>query len=281
MKTLADNMKKNIEQENYPEANIIQMLKEDKKIVTFVGTSKSGTSFIINNLAELLANNGVNVAILDATQNKNDYYIYTNNEEKLRKIATESIEGLANGIANGIETKENLTVYTGVPGADNKIEKVEKILETLLKKHSIVLVDCDFKTPSNYFKYATENFLIQTMDVLTIQPLTEMLLDLTNKGVLNNSKLRIIINKYVNLADITEKEIIGGMSYYNDPSMSYMKELFNRNFVKYIVIPFEKEISEKYLEDIAKCQIDLEGYSNSFKTLLKQLSEEIYPINNN
>ena len=39
-----------------------------KKIVTFVGTSKNGTSFIVNNLAELISSTGINVAILDTTK---------------------------------------------------------------------------------------------------------------------------------------------------------------------------------------------------------------------
>ena len=78
------------------------MLVGDKKIITFVGTSKNGTSFIVNNLAELLSSTGVNVAILDTTRNKNSYYIYTNNEEELRGIATHSIYDLTQGIANVI-----------------------------------------------------------------------------------------------------------------------------------------------------------------------------------
>ena len=87
------------------------------------------------------------------------------------------------------------------------------------------------------------------MEVLTIQPLTEVLSRLKNKGMLIASKLRIIINKYVEVNGITEKEIIGGMSFYNDPTMAYMKELFDRNSVRYMIIPFEKEIYEKYLSD--------------------------------
>ena len=53
------------------------LLSKEKKVVTFVGASKNGTSFILNNLAEHLSSRGINVAILDATQNRNTYYIYT------------------------------------------------------------------------------------------------------------------------------------------------------------------------------------------------------------
>lgn len=76
-------------QNDIQEADISELLTQGKKIVTFVGTSKNGTSFIVNNLATLLASNGIDTAILDTTKNKNSYYIYTKNEEELRVIATQ------------------------------------------------------------------------------------------------------------------------------------------------------------------------------------------------
>lgn len=278
MKTLSDDLKsKNNDTTIYYDVN--SLLKDDKKIVTFMGGSKSGTSFILNNVAQLLSTKGINVAILDTTQNKNSYYIYTKNEESLRKGAFSCIEQLASGEANGIKVNNNLTVYTTVPGEDKYMQAVDPILETLLKKHSLILIDCDFKTPTDYFKYASEIYIIQTMEVLTIQPLTEVLSKLKSKGFLIASKLRIIINKYVEVNGITEKEIIGGMSFYNDPSMAYMKELFDRNLVRYMVIPFEKEIYEKYLSDMANCNITTDGYPYGFIQKLNELSNEIIPRN--
>lgn len=278
MRTLEDNMKlQNTEPTPYYDIN--SLLNGDKKIVTFIGSRKSGTSFMVNNIAEVLSNKGVNVAILDTTINRDTYYIYTKNEEYLRRIAFSSIEGLTLGEAKGIKVNNNLTVYTALPGENEQIKKVEPILETLLKNHSLILIDCDLKTPINYFEYAMEIYIVQTMDTLTIQPLTELLLELKNKGILRDSKLRIIINKYVDVNGITEKEIIGGMSFYNDPSMAYMKELFNRNSVRYMIIPFEKEIYEKYLSDVANCNINTAGYPYGFVQKLNELSSEIIPRN--
>lgn len=79
--------------------DLSSLLTPDKKIATFVGTSKNGTSFIVNNLAQLISSEGINVALLDTTQNRNSYYIYTKNEEELRRVATNCIDNLANGIA--------------------------------------------------------------------------------------------------------------------------------------------------------------------------------------
>ena len=274
MKTLADKMKsKNVETENY--YDIKSLLNQGKKIVTFMGANKSGTSFLLNNVAQLLSKKGVDVAILDVTQNKSSYYIYTKNVEGLRNIASSSIKALEQGECKGIEIDKNLTVYTSLPGEENITKVVEPILETLLKKHSIILIDCDFKTPIDYFEYATEIFLVQTMDVLTIQPFTEVLSEIKNKGMLEESKIRIIINKYVEIKGVTEKEIIGGLAFYNDPSMTYMKQLFDKNLAQYMKIPFSEQVYGRYLESVANCDINLNGYPEEFINLLEQLCGEI------
>lgn len=54
--------------------------------------------------------------------------------------------------------------------------------------------------------------------------------------------MRVILNKTVKIRGITEKTIIGGMAYYNDPAMSFMTELFDRTLMKYVAIPFEKKL---------------------------------------
>ena len=256
------------------------LLTPDKKIVTFVGTSKNGTSFIVNNLATLISSMGVNTAILDTTKNRNSYYIYTKNEEELRNIASQSIDGLASGVANGINVNNNLTVYTSLPNEGDGIENSNKVLSTLLKQHSLILIDTDFETPVNYFKQSQETYLVQTLDILTIQPLTAFLRELKAKNVLEEKKLKVILNKDIKIRGINHKTIIGGMAYYNDPSMSFMTELFDRSMMKYISIPFEEETYIKYLENIIECNISLKGYSKVFMQTLRELSNMVYPTTN-
>ena len=254
------------------------LMTSDKKVVAFIGTSKNGTSFIVNNIAKLMSSKGVNTAILDMTKNRNSYYIYTKNEDELRSIAVNSIKNLESGIAQGIQADNNLTVYTSLPDEQENIENSGKTLETLLKNHSLILIDTDFDTPLNYFKYVQEIYLVQTLDILTIQPLTAFLRELKAKNILEESKLRIILNKAVKLRGINEKTIIGGMAYYNDPSMSYMIELFDKNMIKYISIPFDEEVYIKYLEGIVNCDINLKGYSKSFMQILTSLGNMVYPV---
>jgi len=258
--------------------NIDSLLTKDKKLVSFVGTSKNGTSFLVNNLAELLSSMGINVAILDATTNRNAYYIYTNNEEELRKISSEAIPKLINGIAQGIKVNKNLSVYTSIPDEDVGMDHYEKILSTLVQNHSLVLIDCDFNTNYGYFAESQEIYLVQSMDVLTIQPLTAYLRDLKAKNILKQEKLRIVINKETKVRSLSSKVLIGGISTYSDPAMSFMTELFNREAVTYCNIPFEEQTYARYLEGLVNCKISLKGYSKEFLNSLNELGNLVYPL---
>ena len=266
--------------QNYREssANLESLLTRDKKIVAFVGTPKNGTSFLVNNLAEVLSNQGIKTAILDLTENRNSYYIYTKNEEQLRKIAYDCTEKLSQGIAEGIKVNSYLDVYTSLPGEKNNIEDYTSILETLVKNYALILLDCDFSTQYGYLKEASEMYLVQSMDVLTIQPLTAYLRELKAKGILEPNKLRAVINKYTKVRGVTEKAIIGGMAFYNDPAMSFMTELFNRETIQYCVIPFDGQVYAKYLEGLINCNITLNGYSKEFINSLNKLANMVYPV---
>ena len=260
------------------DTNFSTLLTKDKKIVSFVGTTKNGTSFIVNNAAHMLASMGIQTAILDMTKTRNAYYIYTNSEERLMETAKKSIYKLRSGIAEGIKVNKNLTVYTTVPDDNTQYNDVDSILATLLKNYSVVLIDCDFDTPTEYFGASQEVYLVQSMDVLTIQPLTAFLRDLQSKGVLRQEKLRIVINKGVNIRSVPIKTLIGGISKYNDPSLTIMKDLFDKDKVNYCVIPFEVQNYIKYLDALITCTISLNGYSKSLTTALKELCNMIYPL---
>ncbi len=263
---------------NLTNVDLSGLLTSDKKVVAFVGTSKNGTSFLINNIAEILSNQGIKTAILDLTQNRNAYYIYTQNDENLRSIAYKTVDNLRKGNPEGIIVNKNLTVYASLPGENQDINDYSNILETLIKNYSLVLLDCDFETNYGYFKEAQEIYLVQSLDVLTIQPLTAFLRDLKAKNVLNPEKIRIALNKVVKVRSLTEKTIIGGMAYYNDPAMSFMTELFNKDMVSYCSIPFEEQAYSRYLEGLVNCKITTSGYSKNFMTALAKLASMVYPL---
>ena len=263
---------------DYSMSNLNSLLTQDKKIVTFIGTTKNGTSFLVNNLASIFSSLGINTAILDMTKNRNSYYIYTKNEEELRKIAYNSIEKLENGYAEGIRVDKNLTVYTALPNDGKIYSDAEPILSTLVQNHSVVLIDCDFDTDPSYFASCQEIYLVQSLDILTIQPLTAFLRDLKTKGVLEPEKVRVVINKDMKVGNLTNKVIIAGMSFYNDPAMSFMTELFNKDMVKYCVIPFDEKAYSKYLEAIVDCRVSYNSYPSNFINKLKMLGDMVYPL---
>lgn len=263
---------------DYSMSNLNSLMTKDKKIVTFLGAPKNGVSFLVNSLAEIFASVGINTAILDMTQNRNSYYIYTQNEEALRKIAYTSLEKLQNGIAEGIRVKPNLTVYTALPNDEKEISNTETMLSTLVQNHSLVLVDCDFSTNPAYFASSQEIYLVQSMDILTIQPLTAFLRELKTQGVLEPEKVRVVVNKELKVRGLTNKAIIGGMSFYNDPAMSFMTELFNKDTVTWCSIPFDETVYSNYLEAILNCKVSIGGYPKNFVSKLRVLGDMVYPL---
>ena len=273
-----ETIKKIEEDKLYTTGSLSTVLTKDKKIVAFVGARKSGTSFLVNNLACLFSSIGVKTAILDMAQNKDAYFIYTNNDENLRNIAHTSIENLEKGIAEGIQIDRNLNVYTALPHDGKNYSNAEAILSTLVQNESLVLIDCDLQTDLGYFANAQEIYLVQSMDILTIQPLTAFLRDLKAKGLLDQEKLRIVINKDIKVKGVTSKDIIGGMSMYNDPAMSYMTDLFNKDKVKACSIPFDETVYTKYLEEVINCVISINRYNKNFMNSLKMLGNMVYPL---
>ena len=264
--------------ETYENVDISGLLTSDKKVACFIGTSKNGTSFIVNNVADITSKMGIDTAILDTTKNRNSYYIYTKNDEELRKVAMNSISNLLQDNASGIQVNKNLTVYTSLPDETEGIENAGTILQTLLKKHSLVLIDCDFDTPIQYFEKTQEIYLVQTFDILTIQPLTAFLRELKSKNVLDQNKLRVVLNKALKLRGVNDKTIIGGMAYYNDPAMSFMTELFDKNTVRYIAVPFNEEVYTRYLENIIECEVSTKGYPKNILQILNELANMVYPV---
>ncbi len=255
------------------------LLASEKKVVAFVGAGKNGTSFLINNIALLLSNMGINTAILDATSNKNAYYIFTKNNLNLREIAFNSLENLSNEIAEGIKVNNNLTVYTTTPRNGEQINNSRPILETLIRNHSLVLIDCDFSTPIEYFNKSQEIYLVQSMDILTIQPLTEFLRELKDKNVLDERKIRIIFNKVLKIKGANEEKIIGGMAKYKDAECSIITNLFNSDTVKVAArIPFDEDVYIKYLGYMVECEIKINSYPKEFKLKLNNLAETVYPL---
>ena len=68
------------------------------------------------------------------------------------------------------------------------------------------------------------------------------------------------------------------MAYYNDPAMSFMTELFDKNTIKYISIPFNEEVYTIYLENIINCEVSTKGYPKNIIQILNELANMVYPL---
>ena len=80
--------------------------------------------------------------------------------------------------------------------------------------------------------------------------------------------------------ELNEDILVGGISIYNDASMTVRKELFNRKTVKRITIPFETETYLRYLNGLVICDVSLKGYSKKILQSLKQLATSVYSTSN-
>ena len=60
--------------------------------------------------------------------------------------------------------------------------------------------------------------------------------------------------------------------------MSFMTELFDKNTIRYITVPFNEEVYAKYLENIINCEISIKGYPKHMVQILNELSNMVYPL---
>lgn len=250
---------------------------ENKRIIAFVGTSKNGVSFLLNSSAVLLSSIGIKTAILDMTTNRNSYYLATSSDKELKTKASTCFEKLEKGELDGIEISKTLSVFTSEPDNGKIYSDAESMYKTLLEEFDLILVDTDFNTNFGYYAGADEIFAVQSLDILTMQPLTKHLKDLKDKNLIMDSNIKIVINKEINLKGLSRKMIVGGISTYNNPSMSFMSKLFDKDTVTVCTIPFDITVYQKYLENIIYCKYDISGYPKKFIEELKILGSLIYP----
>ena len=255
---------------NYDEPRRIDF----KKMVLFVGSNKSGTTFTVNAVAHALAAQKITVGMLDMTRDKSMYYIYNQDDRDLRNIASECMQKLSEGIDSYIPVKKNLKVYTSVSSSDSrKAYRNRTVIDTVREANNLVIVDADFSTPFEYFEKANEIYIVQDLDIIKIQETTLFLRELKNKSI-DMNKIRIVINKYVKTM-LTPKKLIEGLSYYNDPQMSFIDELLS-NKVPYFIIPFAVENYVKYIEGMLKNELDYKKYTPEFTEAINALANSVF-----
>ncbi|MBO5179727.1 MAG: hypothetical protein J6B87_05220 [Clostridia bacterium] len=252
-----------------------------KKVIALVGTNKVGTTFIANAIANNASEKGIQTALLDMTKSKGLYYLYNKSDPKKIQLAAECIKNLSEGRNTPLSVDKNkrLTVYTSLPGLgeNRKNFKHKTIVDTIKKTCNLLIIDCDFTTPIEYFEQASEIYIVQDMDLIKLQETTAFLREFKNRNI-DWSKLNVIINKYVKSSFTPKKIVEVGLAYYNDPQMTYTEEF---EIIKsYIAVPFTMEDYVRYTEDVAKDRIIYKNYSVQLRSAIDQICQKIYPIGN-
>lgn len=255
--------------------NVYEVPKDYKKVVCMVGAPKVGTTFCINAISNTLYRRDIKVGIVDLTKKRDSYLLYTYDNEGKRAIAAESMKYASNGLNEPLMYGK-LSIYTGVPGEDRKQYDATKLIETVSTNNSIVLIDCDFSTPIDYYRLAQEIYIVQDMDVLNVNLITMFLRELKSRGIPMN-KIRVVINKHVKCA-LTAMDILDGIATYTSPDLKMFDDLFVSSEMTYYILPFEQENYTKYVEMMYKYTNTFKTFTDNFKTSIEQIANVIYPI---
>ena len=255
--------------------SVYEVPKDYKKVVCFVGAPKVGTTFCINAIATQLYKRDIKVGIVDLTRKRDTYTLYTYDNEGKRAIAAESMKYASNGFNEPL-VYGKLSIYTGVPGEDRKQYNAANVIETAMNNNSVVLIDCDFSTPVDYYRLAQEIYIIQDMDILNVNLITIFLRELKTRGIPMN-KIRVVINKHVKCA-LTAKDILDGIATYTSPDLKMFDPLFTSSEMTYYILPFDQENYVKYVEMMYKYSNAFNQFTREFKENLDQIVNAIYPI---
>ena len=253
--------------------------KDYKKTVCFIGAHKTGTTFIINALANVLAAKGVKTAIIDLTRNKDSFLIYAAGDSENARIAANSLNNLVIGQLQPLKLGI-LSVYTGIPRAD-KLSRMKydvyKMIELVKRENSVVLIDCNFETPLEVFRFAQSVYVVQDMDVMNILPITMFLKELKEHEV-DMEKCSVIINKYMK-SSLTPSKIMEALAFYNNPNpdMLVYDELLPKS-TKRFIIPFDEQNYLRYIENLYSSKMNFSGFSDEFKQAISIIIQEIFPI---
>ena len=257
--------------------SVYEVPKDYKKVVCFIGAPKVGTTFCINAIATMLYRRNIKVGIVDLTKKRDSYILYTYDNEGKRAIAAESMKYASNGLNQPL-VYGKLSVYTGVPGEDRKQYNATNVVQTAMQNNSVVLIDCDFSTPVDYYRLAQDIYVIQDMDVLNVNQITMFLKEIKTRGIPMN-KVKIVINKHVKCA-LTSKDLIDGIATYSSLDMNMVdpEPLFDTPGLQYFILPFDQENYTKYIEMVFKSSNAFSTFTREFKIALEQITNAIYPI---
>ncbi len=249
-----------------------------KKVVAFVGTNKVGTSFLINCVGTCMALKGIKTAMLDMTKSRGLFWFYENDTRKYRNLVANCMSNLSSGITKPVPIgkNRNLTLFTTVPGGPEENRKGYRhrnVIDAALKDCSLLLVDCDFTTPFEYFEQAHDIFLVQDLDLIKMVDTKEFLKDLKSAHV-DWNKLKVVFNNMVPSKITSKKLIEDALSYYTDINETYTLEF--EKIRKYVEIPLNPANYVNYIESIGVGRIAYDKFTADFRQAIDELCNMVY-----
>ena len=106
-----------------------------------------------------------------------------------------------------------------------------------------------------------------------MQETTLFLRELKGKSI-NMQKIKVIINKYVK-SKLTPKMLIQGLTYYNDPQMSFVDELLD-NKVEHFMVPLNIENYARYIDGMYDNKLDFRKYTPDFVEAINKIAFNAY-----
>lgn len=255
--------------------NVYEVSRDYKKVICVVGAPKVGTTFCINAISNAIYTKNIKVGIVDLTQKRDSYFMYTYNNEGKRAIAAESMKYASNGLNEPL-MYDKLSIYTAAPNDNRNQYDSTKLINTVTNNNSVVLIDCDFTTPSDYYRLAQEIYIVQDMDILNANVTTAFLKELKSKGIPMN-KIRVIINKHVK-CELTAVGILDAIATHTSYDLKMFDDLFTSSEMPYYIIPFDQENYAKYVEMMYKYTNTFKTFSTDFKESIERLIDAVYPV---
>ncbi len=260
---------------------VMQVPNDYKKVVAFVGTNKVGTTFMANCVGTLLATKGVKTSILDMTKNRGLFWFYEEDTKRRLDDVAVCMSNLSSGVSNPVQIgrSRNLTLYTTIPKGkeDNrKGYRHRNVVDTAKRSCNLLIIDCDFTTPVEYFEQAQEIYVVQDYDLIKVVETKEFFRELKARRT-DWTKLRVIFNNTIPSMKITSKRIINdALTFYQDTSETYTEE-FDK-IKRYIEFPMEQQNYINYIESIGRGRLDISKFTPSFVQSLETLSTMVYGI---
>jgi len=258
-----------------PISNNSTSISNVSKTIAVVGAPGIGTTFIVNILGTIASQRGVKTAMLDITKNKGLYWFYSDDTYKRTDIVENCFSSLGNGQAKPVSVgrNRNLDLYTTIPGGKESSVinyKHRQVLDTAKSNCQLLIIDCDFDTPLDYFDYATEIYIVHDLNLLNVPKTQTFLKKMKSKNV-NWSKLKMIINNSVKSSITAKKVVKNALTYASDPNMTYTEEY--PEIKDYYEIPLDSANYSNYIDSMESGKINFDRFTDNFKKAFNSIAD--------